>query len=211
MNSIAIKNIIFDLGNVILDLNFERANVAFKELLGADFDRLSSSEETRDIFLKFEVGYFSEESFINALQRLSAKVPDGRAMIDAWNSLLVGIPEQRLKLLEDLNQKGYSLYLLSNTNSLHIHWLQTYLKNTYKIEDFDNRFFKKSYYSHLLKMRKPDPEIFQFVLSNAFIKAEETLFIDDSKVNVLAAQNLGISILHHNSGMDICEVLEAYF
>lgn len=211
MNSIAIKNIIFDLGNVILDLDFERANVAFKELLGADFDRLSSSEETRDIFLKFEVGYFSEESFINALQRLSAKVPDGRAMIDAWNSLLVGIPEQRLKLLEDLNQKGYSLYLLSNTNRLHIHWLQTYLKKTYEIEDFDNRFFKKSYYSHLLKMRKPDPEIFQFVLSNAFIKAEETLFIDDSKANVLAAQDLGISILHHNRGMDICEVLETYF
>lgn len=211
MKKISIKHIIFDLGDVLLDLDFDRVNRAFQDLLGSDFDRLSQAEETKAIFLKLETGYFSEESFINALQRQAAKVPDGRAMINAWNSLLVAIPPQRLEMLTKLKEKGFDLYLLSNTNSIHIHWLRKYLKNTYQIEDFDERFFKKSYYSHLLKMRKPDAEIFRFVLNDAFIKAEETLFIDDSEANVLAAQELGINVIHHNSGKDITEVMADYF
>ena len=202
-----IRNIIFDLGNVLLDLDFDRVNASFQNLLGVDFSHLVGSETTKNIFLQFEVGNYSEESFINALQRLTSKVPDGRKMIDAWNSLLVGIPFQRLEMLDALKEKGYQLYLLSNTNSLHIQWLNRYLKKTYGIEDFNQRFFVKSYYSYLIKMRKPDHEIFEFVLASAFIKAEETLFIDDVKEYTLSAQQLGITTIHHNSGQDISEVL----
>ncbi len=206
-----IKNIIFDLGDVLLDLDFSRVNAEFEKLLGTDFAYLATSETTKAIFNQFETGHYSEESFINALQRQASKVPDGRKMINAWNSLLVGVPAPRLEMLTALKGKGYKLYLLSNTNSLHIHWLQHYLKKTYQIEDFDERFFVKSYYSHLIKMRKPNPEIYEFVLSDAFIKPEETLFVDDNEANILGAQELGIATIHHNSGLDITEVLQDFF
>jgi len=206
-----IKNIIFDLGNVLLDLDFKRVNAAFEALLGDDFHSLATSDETKNIFLQFEIGQYSEESFINALQRLAPKVPDGRKMIEAWNSLLVEVPFKRLEMLEYLKAKGYQLYLLSNTNSLHIHWLNRYLKKEYSIENFDERFFVKSYYSHLIQMRKPNVEIYEYVLSDAFIKAEETLFVDDSEDNILAAQKLGISGLHHNPKDDITEIMKNYF
>lgn len=202
-----IHNIIFDLGDVLLDLDFDRVNEAFQELLGADFSALSTSDTTQEIFLQFEKGYYSEESFINALQRQTPKVPDGRKLINAWNSLLVEVPHQRLEMLERLKEKGYQLYLLSNTNSLHIYWLQRYMKKTYSIDSFDEQFFVKSYYSHLLKMRKPDREIYEFVLNDAFITASETLFVDDNEANILGAQELGIATIHHNSNLDISEVM----
>jgi len=150
-----IQNIIFDIGNVLLDLDFDRINSEFQKLLGADFSRLVTSDTTKEIFLQFEKGYYSEESFINALQRQSPKVPQGRAMIDAWNSMLAGMPTPRLKMLQRLKDKGYNLYLLSNTNSLHMHHFKKYLLETHGIEDFDAQFFTKSYYSHLINMRKP--------------------------------------------------------
>ncbi len=206
----AIQNIIFDLGDVLLDLDFDRVNTEFQKLVGADFFQLAASDETRNIFLQFETGHYSEESFINALQRLAPKVPDGRKMIEAWNALLVGIPLQRLEMLEALKAKGYQLYLLSNTNSLHIQWLNKYLRKTYNIEHFDALYFTKSYYSHLIKMRKPDPEIYEFVLSDAFIKADETVFIDDNKENIMTAQALGIGTIHHDSGQDITKVMEGF-
>jgi len=205
-----IRNVIFDLGNVLLDLDSDQVNVAFKNLLGEDFSRLAASEETKKIFLYLETGHYSEESFINALQRLSTTVPDGKKVIDAWNSLLVGIPSQRLDMLEALSKKGYQLYLLSNTNSLHIHWLHRYMKATHNIENFETQFFKKSYYSHLLGMRKPDKEIYEYVLSDAFIKAEETLFIDDGEANILGAQQLGISTLLHDPASDITELIQTF-
>lgn len=203
-----IKNIIFDLGDVLLDLDFDRVNVEFEKLLKSDFSLLATSDATKDLFLKFETGQYSEESFINALQRLATKVPDGRAMIDAWNSLLAGVPPQRIQMLKDLKEKGYQLYLLSNTNSLHIHWFNRYLKKEHGIEDFNAQFFVKSYYSHLVKMRKPDLEIYEYVLNDAFIKPDETLFIDDSEANIQGAQAAGIATIHHNSGKDIVAVLK---
>jgi len=178
--------------------------------LGKDFSRLATSEDTKAIFDQFETGHYSEESFINALQRQSSKVPDGRKMIDAWNSLLVGVPAPRLQMLTRLKEKGYQLYLLSNTNSLHVHWLHSYLRKTYQIENFEEQFFVKAYYSHLIKMRKPNAEIYSFVLSDAFIKAEETLFVDDNEANILAAQDLGIATIHHNSGLDITAVMQDF-
>ncbi len=205
-----IQNIIFDIGNVLLDLDFDRINAEFQKLLGADFSRLANAESTKEIFLQFEKGYYSEESFINALQRQSSKVPHGRAMIDAWNSMLAGMPAQRLEMLQRLKDKGYNLYLLSNTNSLHMHHFKKYLLDTHGIENFDAQFFTKSYYSHLINMRKPDQEIYEFVLSDAFITAEETLFIDDNEANILSARALGIATIHHNSGLDVSEVMQDF-
>ncbi len=205
-----IKHIIFDLGNVLIDLNFDRVNQEFEKLIGQDFARLSTSEATKNAFLQLELGHYSEESFINALQRQATIVPDGRKVIAAWNSLLGEIPKERLEMLAQLKQKGYQLYLLSNTNSIHIHWLNRYLKREHGVEDFNKAYFTKSYYSHLLKMRKPDEEIYEYVLNDAFINRAETLFVDDSEANILSAQKVGISTILHNSGKDITEVMQSF-
>lgn len=205
-----IKQIVFDLGNVLIDLDFDQVNRSFEELIGQDFNRLATSEETKNAFLQLELGHYSEESFINALQRQASKVPDGRKLINAWNSLLGTIPAKRLVMLDQLKDKGYDLYLLSNTNSIHIHWLNKYLKKEHGIEDFNQRFFTKSYYSHLLKMRKPDAEIYEYVLNDAFINRAETLFVDDNEENILSAQQVGINTIHHNSGRDITEVMQSF-
>lgn len=205
-----IKHIIFDLGNVLIDLDFDRVNQEFEKLIGQDFARLSTSEATKNAFLQLELGHYSEESFINALQRQATSVPDGRKVIAAWNSLLGEIPKGRLEMLAKLKAKGYQLYLLSNTNSIHIHWLNRYLKREYGIEDFSKEYFIKSYYSHLLKMRKPDEEIYEFVLNDAFINRAETLFVDDNEANILSAQKVGISTILHNSGKDITEVMQSF-
>jgi putative hydrolase of the HAD superfamily len=205
-----IKHIIFDLGNVLLDLDFERANRSFEALIGKDFTRLATSEETKNAFLQLELGHYSEESFINALQRQASVAPDGRKIIDAWNSLLVDVPAKRLKMLEQLKTKGFDLYLLSNTNSIHIQWLKRHLKKVHNVEQFDQQFFTKSYYSHFLKMRKPDPEIYKFVLNDALINRAETLFVDDNEENILSAQQVGINTLHHNSGRDITEIMQSF-
>lgn len=202
-----IKNIIFDLGNVLFDLDFDRVNQEFQKIAGADFIDLAGSDATRAIFDQFEKGLCSEETFLNAIQRMCTPVPDGRAVIDAWNSMLVGMPAHRFEMLKQLKKQGYNLYLLSNNNELHLSWCLKHMKNEHGIEDFNEQFFIKAYYSHLVNMRKPDAEIYEFVLADAFLKAEETLFIDDYEPNIIAASALGVSTIHHNSGKDISVVL----
>lgn len=204
-----IKNIIFDLGNVILDLDFDQIRNAFQELTGLNFGQFCANELVQNTLLQFELGQISEEAFLNALQRKINPVPDVRLMIEVWNSLLLGIPIDRLELLDQLKFADIQLYLLSNTNSLHIKWLYNYLKSEHGILNFDSRFFKKTYYSHLLKMRKPDKEIFEFVLADAHLKVSETLFIDDCEANVTRASELGMAIILHEPGSNLQKTFQS--
>ncbi len=203
-----IKHILFDLGNVIIDLDFARVNAAFRELTGDRFDELASSDTTRHIFEDYEVGAITEATFVERVQQLAGDAIAPEHILNAWNAMLVGVPPHRFEMLLRL-AKHYRLFLLSNTNVTHLEWVYRDLAETHGITDFDERFFERSYYSHLIQLRKPHPEVYEFVLADAGIAASDTLFIDDNADNIQGAQSIGLNTILHNSGKDIEEVLQS--
>src|SRR5690606_15526521 len=132
----------------------------------------------------------STELFINRIIRISRPHVQALDVIEAWNSMLLGIPSHRLDMLENL-QSGYSLFVLSNTNPLHLEWLHRHLAEKHGISDFEKRYFSQVFYSHLVKDRKPNTSIYNHVLEQAQIQASETLFLDDMEDNIQSASELG--------------------
>ena len=125
--------------------------------------------------------------------------------------MLLQIPVHRFTMLRRLKEK-YNVFLLSNTNETHINWVDGYLRTVYNftIEDFDARYFHKSYYSHLINLRKPNTNIYDYVLQDAGLKAEETLFIDDNFHNIEGAKKVGLQTYLHPIGFEIADVLKDF-
>jgi putative hydrolase of the HAD superfamily len=204
-----IKNLIFDLGNVIIDLDMERTFAQLRHYLGADYEASLKNLFDKDIFIEYEIGNISENEFLHNL-RAVADVPVGIGQLrDAWNAMLLDIPFKRLEMLERLKQK-YQVFLLSNTNDSHLYYVHGYLKTIYGIENFEERFFHRPYYSHLLGLRKPNRDIYEFVLKDAHLKADETMFFDDLLWNVKSAQSVGIQAVLHPAGTEIVDILRDF-
>ncbi len=197
-----IKNIIFDLGNVLLNIDESASYKAIEALL----DPSKCVDIYQTVFYPFEKGEISEESFFNRLQRRSVKVDHVEIYCKAWNAMFLDFPPVRLELLIALRQK-YRVFLLSNTNITHIRFVRKLLERENQITEFETRFFEKVYYSYEIGMRKPDREIYEFVLKDAALIAEQTLFVDDKIENVEAAKNLGIQAHHHHPSGEISEVI----
>ncbi|MBR9920413.1 MAG: HAD family phosphatase [Bacteroidetes bacterium] len=203
-----LKNIIFDLGNVIIDLDIPATENELRKLLGPAFKGSFQKNEQHGIFRDYELGLITEDQFIRGFREILGQNIPAKEIIRIWNALLAGITKERFELLENL-RNDYRVFLLSNTNYTHIQWVYKYLKETWNITDWDNRFFDKPYYSHEINLRKPDREIYEYVLRDSNMNPSETLFIDDNKQNVLAAAELGIHILHHPEG-EIADILPGY-
>jgi glucose-1-phosphatase len=206
-----IKNIVFDLGNVIIDLDIDRTFQQLDFYLGEGYDaKLRDAYSTQtDLFFDYEMGKISEEFFFTSLRAASDHPLSIRQLKEAWNAMLLKIPPQRFELLTRLKSK-YNVLLLSNTNKTHLEWVHSYLKVVYNISDFEEQFFHKAYYSHLIGLRKPNADCYQFVLDDAQIRAEETLFIDDNSDNIEGAKGLGIHTILHTIGAEVADVLAAY-
>jgi epoxide hydrolase-like predicted phosphatase len=202
-----VRNIIFDFGGVLLDIDYQLTYNAMSKLLGIPDLTSGIPVSMTDVLSRFEKGQIGSESFIWSLQRLSnGEIPQGEDVIRAWNAMLIGWDVSKFRLLEQLKTK-YNLFLLSNTNSIHINWVHRDLRLNHGISDFENRFFKKVYYSHEAGMRKPDAEIYHFVTEDANVLPEETLFIDDLTENIKAAQEAGWKVYHHNPNENLEEIL----
>lgn len=203
-----IKNIIFDLGNVLLDLDWERTERAFRDMLQEEYDAALLRYESERLFELLEVGRITPEEFVRKMQQATRRPIDEKRIIDSWNTILAGLPPARLNWLRELGQK-HPLYLLSNTNAIHIQWLHAHLQEQagMTIHDF-NALFVKSYYSFKINLRKPNREIYEYVLADAGLRAEETLFIDDMEENILSARTVGLRTIHHQAGTEIMEVFE---
>lgn len=200
-----IRNIIFDYGNVIFNIDFSRAQKSFTELGIKNVENFFSHQTHNPIFDQFEEGLISPSEFREGIRKASGIHSLKDEQIDhAWNSLLVGIVEPNHELLLKAKEK-YRTFLLSNNNEIHYNWIMDYLKREYQL-DSNAGFFEKDYYSHLMKMRKPNPEIFQFVLDKHSLEPAETLFIDDSPQHLKTADELGL-ITHH---LKPNESLESY-
>lgn len=190
INSNNLKNIIFDLGGVIVNIDYQLTTQAFFNLGLADFDTLFSQAKQNDLFDIYEKGLISSSDFRNEIRKYIGDNFDDTIIDNAWNAMLLDVPEQRLELLKKTKAK-YNTFLLSNTNDIHIETFNAYLKEKHAINDLSNH-FNKLYLSYKVGMRKPDAEIFKLVLSENNLKPEETLFIDDSSQHIESAKKLGL-------------------
>jgi putative hydrolase of the HAD superfamily len=198
-----VKNIIFDLGGVILNLDNRRTEEAFTALGVENFREYFGHGFAASFFKEYEIGRITDRQFIDSVRQLTGlDVPD-QAIIDSWNALLLDFPPERIQLLKNL-RKNYRLFLFSNTNALHLAALQQIWSSTFDSGSLDD-YFEKTYYSHLLGMRKPDREPFEHILLENGLKGAETLFVDDAMINVEGAKQAGLRGLFLSPGMTLMD------
>ncbi|TPN82095.1 HAD family hydrolase [Aquimarina algicola] len=184
-----IKTIIFDFGDVFINLDKPATLKKFSEL-----GKLPSTEKITALNELYEVGKISTKDFIGKIQHFFPNAT-AQQIIDAWNAILIDFPEFRLEFLQHLSSsRKYKLILLSNTNELHINWIK---ENVSFYEEFKSC-FDAFYLSHEIQLRKPEVEVFNFILRKHQLSAHETLFIDDTKENTNAAASLGIHTWNNN-------------
>ena len=183
------KNIIFDLGGVLLDIDYQKTIDAFKNLGIENFEEMFSQFKADELFEKLETGHITEVDFYAAIKKRTGMRLTNEEINHAWNALILNFRKESLELLEKLST-GYKLYLLSNTNSIHLKYFKKlFTKETGK--PLLDAYFIKAWYSNEVGLRKPNEDIFEFVLQKEGLKAEETLFIDDTMTNIETAQKLG--------------------
>lgn len=189
-----IRNIIFDLGGVIIDIDFARSIASFKQLAPESMhSHIHQQTYKAPFFVAYEKGQLSDDEFRQMIQN-QFKIASSKLEFDqAWNSILGGIPVERIRTLQQL-QATHRTFLLSNTNTIHIEGVETILFSQHQITTLAH-LFEKVYYSHLLGMRKPDPNPYRLILEENQLKPEETLFLDDNADNVTAARQLGMYAL----------------
>jgi HAD superfamily hydrolase (TIGR01509 family) len=201
-----IKHIIFDLGEVIINVNPAAVKERMIQKGARNVDELHLKLLDDDIYYQLETGMIKPEEFRAAIRDI-IDIPVADDDIDeAWNAMLLDIPRERIKFMTRLKSR-YKLYLLSNTN--HIHWLNY---DRYFQDQFDypsiNTFFTHTWYSYLMGVRKPDPEIFRMVLEEGQFDPAEVAFIDDLKENVDAAATLGIHPVYLPPGKEIMDLFD---
>ena len=196
-----IQNIIFDLGGVILNIDYMLTAKAFQELGIENYNDLYTQFSQVDIFDKLEKGEITPSYFFNEIRRLSRIEITDEQITKAWNAMLLDFPVKRLELLQKLKNK-YKIYLCSNTNEIHLIDYNKTLKQTFGIDNLGDIFIKE-YYSHEVGMRKPNTEIFDLIIKENNLNVKETLFIDDSPQHIEGAKKAGLIAYHLTAGEDI--------
>ena len=204
MNVNPINAIIFDLGGVLLDINYWLTIEAFNNLGCSDFKSIYNQQKQSQLFDDFETGKVSSETFRKSLQKQMQFSISNVEFDNAWNKMLLQLPEKRIELLEKLNKK-FSLFLLSNTNEIHIKAFKKIISSSIGYERFENC-FKKVYFSSQIGNRKPNASCFEMVLSENKLSAAKTLFIDDSIQHVEGAYKIGIKTLLIESGEELVSI-----
>lgn len=185
--------IVFDLGGVLINLDYQLTIDAFKKLGISDFDKMYSQVAQNNLFDDFETGQISAQRFINSLLTYLRPGTTPNKVVQAWNAMILSVPSEKIKLLERL-RKDYLIYLLSNTNELHVPVVRReWAKVTEKPME---EFFDHIYFSHEIHLRKPNDAIFEFICTQQQLIPEKTLFIDDSVQHIIGAKKVGLQTYH---------------
>ena len=192
--SAKIKNIIFDLGGVVLDID---ESIVYKKLekMGINVSELSRSKAFMDLLSKFETGIYTAPTFrkkckeLLGIKRMTDQKFDG-----IWCAMLLDIPRERIEALEQI-RKHYKIFLMSNSNEIHYDLYVRDLQLRFGYNEFDE-LFNKSYFSFDIHLEKPDPRFFELILDHEGLHPEETLFIDDTEANIKVAKSLGLRTYH---------------
>lgn len=199
-----IKNIIFDLGNVLLNLDFNASITAFQEL-GLDKAVLDNQNAYADpAFYNLETGKITPEEFCDQI-RVVLNNPEAtnEQIEDAWYAMIKDIPNKRVNKLLELN-RSFNIYLYSNTNQIHIDKLLPDFKAEHGLEF--SSLFKTAYYSHEIHDRKPEVSSFEKVIKLSKVSPEETLFVDDLEKNIRSAEQAGLKTLWLKEDMEMADL-----
>ena len=201
----AIKNILFDFGGVIINIDHQRVEKAFMNLGVGNFDELYSKAQQSHLFIDLEKGLIEPEEFREGLRKISGLNVNDELLDSTWNEIIGDYPPERIELLKKISA-NYNLYLLSNTNIIHYSY---YISKFMKEFGFDfNSLFDKTYWSFKIGKRKPDKESYEFVADDSGIVPGETLFVDDSEQNIMAAMESGYQVFYITPGNDIFSIFE---
>lgn len=199
-----IKNIIFDLGGVLLNIDFKLTSNAFKNLGVTHFDEMFTQHFSNPLFELLETGKIDEAAFYEAFRKEAGLPLTDIQIQTAWNALLLDFPPERIEWLEKIASR-YRIFLFSNTNQIHYDCFIRNFSNSFDGKHF-NDFFEKAYYSQFLGLRKPYPDSFQAIVKEQEILPAETLFIDDTYKNIEAANQLGFQTIHLQSPTTVLDL-----
>lgn len=199
-----VKNILFDFGNVLLDIDLTRIETNLKPLFGSHFEAARTFFQKENLFELLETGGISTDEFLEKSSSCSPVFVEKQAVVAAWNSIFIGMSARRFEMLLRLRRHG-GLFMLSNINPIHEAWIDEYIRREHGFGDWQARFFDNVYYSHLIRLRKPTSEAFEYVVADAEIEPRETLFIDDLPENIEAARQLGFQTRLHPVGSEIAD------
>jgi putative hydrolase of the HAD superfamily len=190
----AIKNILFDLGGIFMNLDYYKTENAFLQLGVARFPEMFTQHHVNPLFADFETGKISPAGFYEAFRKEAGISLSDEQIRDAWNAMLLNFPPERISWLQEI-AKRYRIFLFSNTNQVHYDaFIEQFRKDTGLPEL--NSLFEKAYYSHELGLRKPHPDAFRYILKEQGLVAAETLFIDDTSKNIEGAKEAGLQTIH---------------
>jgi len=195
-----VKNIVFDLGGVLITLDRNESVNRFKEAGLENAEELLNPYHQKGVFLELEEGKLSQEEFYDAVRKEAGKYIPDEIINYGWMGFLKELPEYKLTMLEELKEKGYRLYLLSNTNPVIMSWAFTpaFSPQGKSIDEF----FDKLYLSYQIGCTKPHPEIFQFMFNDSGMIPSESLFIDDGTANIEMGKQLGMKTYLAENGED---------
>jgi len=196
-----VKNVILDLGGVLVDIEPSNTVEAFKRIMQPDIYESINWEDATEALCSMEVGKWDKSQFFGYFKKICKPSVIEEEIIDAWNAMVLEFPHERVEMVKSLAQK-YNLFLLSNTNEIHISCFEQDFKNRYHIHLPD--LFSKVFYSSEIGFRKPHAESFHYVLNHAGIIAEETVMVDDREDNCRMAESIGMQSIKvpENSGLE---------
>jgi putative hydrolase of the HAD superfamily len=202
-----IKNIIFDLGGVLLNLDFEKTFRAFEEMGVPDFQAYFQQSHSNPLFAQLEQGKITPSEFYEAFRLATGLTVPNRNIEVAWNAMLLDFRKGSMEYLAGLKGR-YRLFLLSNTNQIHLEAFRDIHFRQYGNHGFDDH-FEKAWYSHEIGFRKPNVECYLEVLNEKNLNPTDTIFIDDTLININGAADAGLHTLHLLKGQTIEETLPA--
>lgn len=190
------KHIIFDLGNVLVRLDTPACIEAFKKI-GMEMVIHRANDDAKSVLEQLGLGLISVETFCQKARELSGSQASDEAICHAANTMLVEIPDEKKRRLLDLRARGHRVFLLSNTNSIHWGYCveQLFPYKNYGVADY----FERIFLSQEMHLQKPDAEIFNEVLRQTGIRAEDSIFIDDLPENCEAARGVGIQAFQNTN------------
>lgn len=191
-----IKAVVFDFGNVIINIDVEKTISAFAELSFKSSARVKQLFTEAEVFRKYETGFYADDEFRDVIRQVLSYPLNDQEIDHAWNALLLDVPKKRLDFIENLKLK-YPVYLLSNTNNIHIEQCKSYFRNTFGIANFE-LLFNETFLSYKMGLWKPDYKIYDAVINKIDLSPQEILFVDDNQDNIDAAADMGIQCIKIN-------------